>query len=1338
MPQTIKPKTGSGVPTTEDLADKEMAVDLTGQKLYVRDGGAVKEVGGGSLPAGTVNYTFRYDGANWVATDFLLIDDEGDVSIGGTPIEDANYLSLSMDDPTKDIQINLKKNGTNIGAMYTDGSDLWIGTNTGGDVVLAPDNYSGVSATYFNTNGDVGFGQASPDIGGVGFKDVVINGVNNTELVLQRNSGSDVGYLWTGSDRMTLGTATGYDLYLQGPGSGAEGIRISTAGATRVIPLAGVGTRMVVADEDGDLSTQTIPSAGVPNGGTQGQVIEKIDATDGNVQWVDPDDLFEVPVATRDWTPDDYTATLKTVWLDASDGVNASGSDFVSWTNKADNSNNFTVLSGLDPTVITSPDGVEFQEDGYIGPASGITLATASTIFMVLRIDGSGGDISHIVGSLGGIGSVSGANWGIFTEGAGIYIRAGLSGSFLAGKVFVFGNYFLTTFTVEAQVDATQYLNGDVANAFTSPIHSSGTFTATAFQIGYDSVTGRRMDGVLQEMIIVQGKLGLADRQLFEGYLGNKWNTVSLVAGHPYENGAPQVVVANNISKLLPTGGTAKQIIEKIDGADYNVQWVDGLYAPDYIASSVPWAPTDLAAEPDAWIDFSSSDYYTTAGSNVTAATDRSSNGNDFDSIFTGSNPVESVAWQNGLNGLDTSVAGSGLGPVSTATLDGLEFILWVYKWKDNGDQYDHLFSSSGDFHGDAATGPTSKVFSSSLGGRVGYNAAARIDGTDSLTGANVLKSQTAQIVALDFGAGKTNSFDALGYPSSSLTTRAPNVIFGEFFAFKTKPSVADIERLEGYLAWKWDTVAYLDSGHPYKSAAPTLTNVMMNGNSRLLPLGGTTGQVLSKTDDIDANVQWVPGLTGADLNMEGGDLSYKNQILAQSPTVFLPLREQAGATTLDDISTNDNDPTFVGGLVVDTTNVGPFDSMVDFDGTADYAILTNDFDYIHQTLVFTICAWIKVPLDYGAGIGIAGNTYGSGSSGGRRGFWFGFDDNTYQNAIRFGINHDHVSIEHDHIDNVITDSDPHFWVLVGRGTTIDVYKDGVSVGTLTGISPGGTDAASRAPMIGGVNWTSGPDPYGTKQIANFSIAPVQITAGQVADLYAASLSDFPKILPSGGTTNQVLIKLSDHDYDVGWGDSVGGGLAVTTISVNTTAEKDKHYHIDTAAVTVTLPASPAINDQVGVSVEDFTNCSVARNGENINGAAFDFNLNVEQSYVQFRYVNATEGWRVVAFSAPNAKEPSPVFTGTLTTAATTAVSGLLYACDTSTVGAFTLTLPASPVIGDKIGIADSHSNFATANLTVGRNGNNILGAASDLVLSTDDQAITLMWSGVSRGWIYV
>ena len=71
-----------------------------------------------------------------------------------------------------------------------------------------------------------------------------------------------------------------------------------------------------------------------------------------------------------------------------------------------------------------------------------------------------------------------------------------------------------------------------------------------------------------------------------------------------------------------------------------------------------------------------------------------------------------------------------------------------------------------------------------------------------------------------------------------------------------------------------------------------------------------------------------------------------------------------------------------------------------------------------------------------------------------------------------------------------------------------------------------------------------------------------------------------------------------------------------------------------------------------------------------------------------------------------------------------------------STSGVFTVTLPASPSIGDVITLADQTGQYSTNNVTVARNGNNINGAANDLVLDVDRSVVRLIWSGnATVGW---
>ena len=68
--------------------------------------------------------------------------------------------------------------------------------------------------------------------------------------------------------------------------------------------------------------------------------------------------------------------------------------------------------------------------------------------------------------------------------------------------------------------------------------------------------------------------------------------------------------------------------------------------------------------------------------------------------------------------------------------------------------------------------------------------------------------------------------------------------------------------------------------------------------------------------------------------------------------------------------------------------------------------------------------------------------------------------------------------------------------------------------------------------------------------------------------------------------------------------------------------------------------------------------------------------------------------------------------------------------------GAFTVTLPSSPSIGDEVTIVDYGGTFDTANLTVGRNSQKIQGSAADLTVATERAGFTLAFTDGTQGWL--
>ena len=87
-----------------------------------------------------------------------------------------------------------------------------------------------------------------------------------------------------------------------------------------------------------------------------------------------------------------------------------------------------------------------------------------------------------------------------------------------------------------------------------------------------------------------------------------------------------------------------------------------------------------------------------------------------------------------------------------------------------------------------------------------------------------------------------------------------------------------------------------------------------------------------------------------------------------------------------------------------------------------------------------------------------------------------------------------------------------------------------------------------------------------------------------------------------------------------------------------------------------------------------------------------------------------------------------------------TAVDGDQLFVNTSATGinaAATITLPASPSVGDEVTIIDSGNFAASNNITVDRNGSPINGDTSNLTVNTNSAAFTLVYANATRGWVY-
>jgi len=66
-----------------------------------------------------------------------------------------------------------------------------------------------------------------------------------------------------------------------------------------------------------------------------------------------------------------------------------------------------------------------------------------------------------------------------------------------------------------------------------------------------------------------------------------------------------------------------------------------------------------------------------------------------------------------------------------------------------------------------------------------------------------------------------------------------------------------------------------------------------------------------------------------------------------------------------------------------------------------------------------------------------------------------------------------------------------------------------------------------------------------------------------------------------------------------------------------------------------------------------------------------------------------------------------------------------------------TITLPASPAVGNEVHFIDSKLSFNSNNLIINRNSQPINGATSNLTVSENGESFTLVYANSTKGWIF-
>lgn len=161
-------------------------------------------------------------------------------------------------------------------------------------------------------------------------------------------------------------------------------------------------------------------------------------------------------------------------------------------------------------------------------------------------------------------------------------------------------------------------------------------------------------------------------------------------------------------------------------------------------------------------------------------------------------------------------------------------------------------------------------------------------------------------------------------------------------------------------------------------------------------------------------------------------------------------------------------------------------------------------------------------------------------------------------------------------------------------------------------------------------------DAVSADKLASDAVVTASVVDGAITDVKLADDSvNADKLASDAVVTDSVVdgaitsAKIADGDVTATKiaSEPLAVGITSVVASADLTATVNTHVYVDTAATTITLPASPTIGQRVLVTVGDFTDTVVARNGSNIMSSNTDMTLDAAYLSIQLIYTNATVGW---------------------------------------------------------------------------------------------------------------
>lgn len=306
------------------------------------------------------------------------------------------------------------------------------------------------------------------------------------------------------------------------------------------------------------------------------------------------------------------------------------------------------------------------------------------------------------------------------------------------------------------------------------------------------------------------------------------------------------------------------------------------------------WTPADLAVAPHAWHDASNTASLTLSGSLVTSIDDLSGNARGLGNTGTNRPSYSVTGFPGSLPGI-TATESPSTGLKSVPTDFALTSSNWAFfmsfAMTGSGDFYKRFWSGRiSSVRDDYDTLGAFQVFY--LGGaKFGSNNFEESGSTGAIAtgaghvlgyygdGVGVSRTYDGTVLASVMPSPAPLDLMSLGVFQNAYTnTENLPAVLGEHLVLGYTPTTDERQRIEGYLSWKWGTVALLPSGHPYKTAAPQTGSTDITGSMSAVETGSDT-LFASGTVGVSGSMQAAE--TGADTMGAAGSVAISGALSA-------------------------------------------------------------------------------------------------------------------------------------------------------------------------------------------------------------------------------------------------------------------------------------------------------------------------------------------------------------------------------------------------------------------------------------------------------------------------